>query len=1060
MRRLLVTVAVIVLITVYSSAQIPVGHCMIQDWSAGTNGVSPSSTVITNSTFGATISSQSGAGGSNIATTTSAHFNPWVGVTPTCVSAWSNNSTLGLTYTYTASAVNNTISVIFAGGPSNTASLSVPFQTTMAQAANPPSFSDVIDIGTVGGFVNFQFGDNGTHNGLAWFMECGGCAGGGSGSVDRTVPSNTWVIINEFKTPTQSFIGFWDSSTGLFKPNSLATATSPTQQPDQYYVGVGTGPAGMNPATALFGTVMECGIVANETTCPFPLAPGLQRLSPTLSVVGGAYATPQSGITLTDLDGLGSIYYTLDGSIPSCTLGTNDVIVSCNGTLFSGSIPTIYITTTVKAIDCLSNYQCSPVTSATYTITPGAGILATARAIDWTNVGAVPGQPGYLPDVAWTQSGSTIAAYGTSGSPGNTSTIQTAVTACSGGKYVLLGSGTFHLTGNPINIGSNCELRGAGASLTLIIYHGSGSGGSCLSGGYFICAQGSSNFANGEQNHATWTAGFAQGATTLTLSNTLNIVAGQTIIGIDQQDETADTGNIWNCLTTTCGAANSGGGARTDNTCAAGVSPNNGFCSQQQWVLVTACGTCNSAGSSTVTISPGLAMPNWASAKSTGAWWATTVAQQPGIRDLSLDMTSASVQTSPILLANAYQPFVFQVRTVFGSRNHIGLQYTKNATVMSNYAYSDSQTGTSSYAIEVFDSSDALITNNICQQVVECVVQTGGGTGDVGACNFSVSSDSNATAFLTQMDFAHASGDSFFLTECEFSSGMQHDQTHGTHHFFFDYRNGLTGWFPASSCNGSACTTNTVADFIYGGSRYGSVIGNLVGQSGYHTVSGTLYYPSIAGAQCGNPSWKTIFMVGCGAAGATFCANPASCGGGTAVFDALTINSLVLYKNYDVITGASCTGTNTPTAGCVGFTANSFNDSTGSPSTYIGLASPGTLPPSMVFSSAPIFFGTVPFPPIGPDVTSGNLLLCTSGTYNGSYVISGGQCAGGTSSQAFGGHANAIPAMACYLNSMIGPPDGTGAVLTFNPSSCYGTSVPANQPSPAPSGAIFAMTKF
>ena len=33
--------------------------------------------------------------------------------------------------------------------------------------------------------------------------------------------------------------------------------------------------------------------------------------------------------------------------------------------------------------------------------------------------------------------------------------------------------------------------------------------------------------------------------------------------------------------------------------------------------------------------------------------------------------------------------------------------------------------------------------------------------------------------------------------------------------------------------------------------------------------------------------------------------------------------------------------------------------------------------------------------------------------------------------QAFGGHANANPAMNCYLNIMNGPPDGTGGVLSL-----------------------------
>jgi hypothetical protein len=256
---------------------------------------------------------------------------------------------------------------------------------------------------------------------------------------------------------------------------------------------------------------------------------------------------------------------------------------------------------------------------------------------------------------------------------------------------------------------------------------------------------------------------------------------------------------------------------------------------------------------------------------------------------------------------------------------------------------------------------------------------------------------------------------------------------------------------------------NTVADFINGGARYGNVIGNLLGQSGYHTVSGQLY---VSGGSCGLSNWKTIVSVGCGpiAGTATFCTTPSSCGGGTSNFDNLGTNSLVLQQNYDVITGASCTGTNTPTSGCVGALANSFNDATGSPSSYVGLASLGTLPPSLVFATSPSFFQSIAFPPIGPDVTGGNLLLCPGGRqYAGSYVTTDSQCGtgSGTSTTAYAGHANANPAMACYLSSMNGPANGSGSVLAFNPNACYaGGSTPPSSTPAGPAGAIFTENYF
>ena len=1033
----------------YAQAQIPVPYCVVMDWDAcAPSGSVPTTSCTASSTFGETPTTNSFSGTTYLTVTSTGQYNPWVGITPTCAGTLPT-STVGLTLTIPSGSPQNTLTQYFNSGTGPTVgSAAVPWMTDVPQNApqvGGGQYYDTFDISTNGGFVNFQWANYYQTNALDWDFECGGCTQ--NPASYRLLPSNTWWIVNEYAGgATSRFIGMWNGTTGQFITNSLANGPSASAQVvEGYYVGTGVGhglPVGDH---VYLGTVMICGVTTRESECPFPLPPGLQELPPVLSLVSGSYSSPQT-VTIGNLPGElmtpgASVYYTTDGSTPSCTLGANDTITATHGTKYTSPL-TISVSATLQAITCMTYYQNSTVTSATYTITAGGGVLAPARSIDWTGVGSCPGVPAALPDQGcvpnaaetWTQSGTTIAAYGSSGSPASTSTIQTALNSCSGGEYVLLGSGTFYLTGT-ISVPANCELRGAGANSTFLLNYGSGG---CMTGSAFVCIQGSNNYANGEQNHATWTAGFSKGATSITLSNSTNLAVGGNII-LDQQDETADTGYIWNCLTTPCGAANSGGGARTDNTCSSSVSPNNGHCSQEQVVTVVSCSpSCNNSGSTTVTITPALRMANWRSAQSTGAWWPTTTLVEGGIRDLTLDMTNASTATSPIIFWNCYECFAYQVKTVQGARNHIGVQYSKNVTVMSSYAYLEASgyTGTSSYAIEIFDTSDTLVLNNICQRVVECTVQTGGGTGNIAAYNFPVSSDSNATGFMTQMDFDHGSGDSFLLKEGEIVSGIQHDNTHGTHHFFTDFRNVLEGWAPASSCNGTACTTNTVSDFIYGGSRYGNVVGNLVGQSGYHTVSGSLYFAPSSGT-CGNSSWKIIFLVGCGESGATFCATPTNCSGGTAAYDPLAENSLMLYENYDVITGASCTGTNTPTSGCVGSTASSFGDASGSTSSYVGLASPGTLPPSLLFTSAPFFFGSLAWPSVGPDVSGGNLLLCASGsTYAGSYVTNASQC-GGSAASAFAGHANANPAMNCALNVMGMNPDGSGSVSAFNPTTCY-----------------------
>jgi hypothetical protein len=71
-----------------------------------------------------------------------------------------------------------------------------------------------------------------------------------------------------------------------------------------------------------------------------------------------------------------------------------------------------------------------------------------------------------------------------------------------------------------------------------------------------------------------------------------------------------------------------------------------------------------------------------------------------------------------------------------------------------------------------------------------------------------------------------------------------------------------------------------------------------------------------------------------------------------------------------------------------------------------------SLPASFYLSGRPGWWGSLPFPATGPDVSGG------SGP---------------------GGHSYGNPAQACYLNVMKGTEGGAGGPLSFNASSCYGS---------------------
>ena len=86
------------------------------------------------------------------------------------------------------------------------------------------------------------------------------------------------------------------------------------------------------------------------------------------------------------------------------------------------------------------------------------------------------------------------------------------------------------------------------------------------------------------------------------------------------------------------------------------------------------------------------------------------------------------------------------------------------------------------------------------------------------------------------------------------------------------------------------------------------------------------------------------------------------------------------------------------------------------------------LPASFFLSSKPTWWpNTTPWPPIGPDVTGGNI-------------------------PNYAGHAYSIPARDCYLNVMGGSLTTNLGSLAFNADGCYPAGSGGGTPPAAPSG--------
>lgn len=642
-----------------------------------------------------------------------------------------------------------------------------------------------------------------------------------------------------------------------------------------------------------------------------------------------------------------------------------------------------------------------------------SGVLAPSRAIDWSRTGVVGGIPTNRTQCV-TSACRTVTAAGASSTAAQ---IQAAISSARRNTYVLLPSGTYKLTsGLTWNAKNGVTLRGAGANQTFLIFSAYAG---CQGLTAPICFESSdTNYWGSPSNLANWTANYSVGTTSITLDSVTNLLVGWPLT-LDQRDDlsTADTGDIFVCYTprVACSAnGDNGGGPRIGR-------------SQQQIVTVT---SITGTGPYTVGISPGLYMPNWVASKAPQAWWPTHPVFEDGVEDLSIDASAASPQTN-VGMFNCVGCYANGITSIHPKRSHIQIFQSIHCTVQNSYFYLTGSSASVNYGVETIPASDSLIQNNIFEAVQAPYPATGTCSGCVYSYNFDVNElyDNNGDyAWQNQSGFPHAVGDEHILYEGNIGAGIYSDNFHGTHQFQTAFRNAYNGFQQNNGTvtHGSGTSPMLINSF----SRFYNIIGNVLGS----TALAHKNYELNAGNLGTVPAGSEIYSIGLG---------------GGVRSDPNTARTLMRWGNYDVVTATVRWCGNSSDPGWTTICANTSEV----PSTIANFANPvpasTSLPASFYLSLAPSWWPSgTPWPPIGPDVTGGNVSICVGGANRGAYVTSGSQCPSGTLSS-MGGHINEIPAMACYLNTMGGPPTGTGGVLSFDASNCYGQAQ-RRQTHPAP----------
>ena len=536
-------------------------------------------------------------------------------------------------------------------------------------------------------------------------------------------------------------------------------------------------------------------------------------------------------------------------------------------------------------------------------------------------------------------------------SPGATAAqINSAISNCPSGQVVKLNAGTYNLGSNGILIMShnNVTLRGAGADQTFLVFSGFVHQSTDCTGGTGtgnICVRNSppDNWAGGPRHTANWTAGYAKGGTVITLSSTAGLAVGNMIV-LDQLDDSSDSGGLFVNTSTSFTAQGSSGASRTGR-------------SQAEMKTVTAIDPTTNQ----VTISPGLYMPNWRSSQSPGAWWGDDVIKGVGIEDLSISNSGSAA--SSILFNNALNCWVKGIRSLNSGRTHIWMYISAHVTVRDSYFYGTQNAASQSYGIETFPSSDSLIENNILHHIAEPIMMNGVAPGTVVSYNFTTDNfytpggGSWMQPHTTDHDF-----NAMELLEGNDGQSFQSDNLHGTHAFQTLFRN----YFYGDPSKGG----NTTIVHLWAYSRYFNVIGNVLGRTGYYNTYQT---------NLGNTNTDIYSF------GERDSSSPVP-------DDPNVLPTLMRWGNYDTVSAATRFVSEEVPSG-LSLYANPV------PTSQI-------LPASFYLPAKPSWWGSMPWPAIGPDVT------------------------GGTGPA---GHAYAIPAKHCYNSAA---KDGNG-ILIFNAARCY-----------------------
>lgn len=610
-----------------------------------------------------------------------------------------------------------------------------------------------------------------------------------------------------------------------------------------------------------------------------------------------------------------------------------------------------------------------------------SGILNPSRAIDWT----APGVMGGIPNRTTVCATSACAAATAAGAGATLAQLNAALSSCPSGNVVLLASGTYNINGS-LTVPSNCTLRGAGTLNTVL--NATGSSGA-------VIRMGTSGAS--ATNSTAILSGATAGSTSIGVTSASGISTGTYLMITELNDPTYVT------ITTPNG------------TC--------GWCDGSLWSGARARGQIvqvTGVSGTAVTFTPAL-YSNYGVAVGTAPALATyfqASAKYAGVENLQVyaNGTGYGQTFSMQACANCWIKGVFNN---YADGDHVDVYWGFHDEIRDSYfsnAYMHSP-GTYDSDVSLLDkTSGTLVENNILERLHVGVMISWGAAGNVVAYNYSYGNfdSSGALVILATIDF-HGAHPQFNLFEGNVGNNITMDSFWGSGSNTTTFRNQFRATDTlASPMTAGRNVVNWSSTRLANEQLFGitdsfphtnlNSVGNVLGSADAVTAASSGRYNSgsspftstiIAPGTRNYSNWFYATTVGFDTGGDTSGNGVASFAGGVWVGKAS--GSVFQHGNFDIASNSII-----------------WNGAT-----------TRVLPASFYQTSKPSWFGSTPWPAIGPDVTGGTV-----------------------DSTTLGGHVYEIPAEVCYNTT---GRDGNGIKL-FDPNVCYYGASSTNGPPAPPTG--------